>query len=64
LGYLGTVPSNVWGQFYNAIPIIGGKDVATIIARIFTITYFLFFILMPIYSSKDTTKPVPKRVRM
>ena len=64
LGYLGTVPSNVWGQFYNAIPIIGGKDVATIIARIFTVTYFLFFILMPIYSKKDITKSVPKRVRM
>ena len=64
LGYLGTVPSNVWGQFYNAIPIIGGKDVATIIARIFTVTYFLFFILMPIYSKKDITKSVPKRLRM
>ena len=62
LGYLGTVPLNVWGQFSNAIPIIGGVDKATVIARIFTITYFLFFALMPYYSQKDKTKPVPSRV--
>ncbi|MSQ80753.1 MAG: cytochrome bc complex cytochrome b subunit [Candidatus Methylopumilus sp.] len=62
LGYLGTVPLNVWGQFSNAIPIIGGVDKAIVIARIFTITYFLFFALMPYYSQKDKTKPVPSRV--
>jgi len=62
LGYLGTVPSNVWGQFSNAIPLIGGVDKATVVARIFTITYFLFFALMPYYSKKDKTKPVPSRV--
>jgi ubiquinol-cytochrome c reductase cytochrome b subunit len=56
LGYLGTVPSNVWGQFPSALPIIGGGDIATFAARIFTIIYFLFFILMPIYSKKDKTK--------
>ena len=62
LGYLGTVPSNVWGQFSNAIPLIGGVDKATVVARIFTVTYFLFFLLMPYYSQKDKTKPVPSRV--
>jgi ubiquinol-cytochrome c reductase cytochrome b subunit len=62
LGYLGTVPSNVWGQFSNAIPLIGGVDKATVVARIFTITYFLFFVLMPYYSKKDKTKPVPSRL--
>lgn len=62
LGYLGTVPSTVWGQFSNAIPLIGGVDKATVVARIFTITYFLFFVLMPYYSKKDKTKPVPSRV--
>jgi len=62
LGYLGTVPSNVWGQFSNSIPVIGGVDKATVVARIFTITYFLFFALMPYYSKKDKTKPVPTRV--
>ncbi|MEY3839122.1 MAG: cytochrome b, partial [Pseudomonadota bacterium] len=43
LGYLGTEPSNVWGQFSNTIPLIGGIDKATVVARIFTVTYFLFF---------------------
>jgi len=62
LGYLGTVPSNVWGQFNSILPIIGGTDIATVVARIFTVIYFAFFFLMPIYSKKDKTKPVPKRV--
>jgi len=62
LGYLGTKPSNVWGVFDASTLIVGGADRATIVARIFTITYFLFFILMPWYSKKDKTKPVPERV--
>lgn len=62
LGYLGTKPSNVWGVFDAGTWIVGGADRATIVARIFTITYFLFFILMPWYTKKDKTKPVPERV--
>ena len=62
LGYLGTVPSNVWGQFAVSMPIIGGADRATVVARLFTVIYFAFFILMPWYSAKDKTKPVPERV--
>jgi ubiquinol-cytochrome c reductase cytochrome b subunit len=62
LGYLGTKPSNVWGVFDASTWIVGGADRATIVARIFTITYFLFFILMPWYTKKDKTKPVPERV--
>ena len=64
LGYLGTVPSNIWGQFSSVIPLIGGTDIATIVARIFTVLYFAFFLLMPFYSKKDKTKPVPKMVTM
>ena len=64
LGYLGTVPSNVWGQFPAYFPIVGGGDIATFVARIFTAIYFSFFIFMPIYSKKDKTKPVPTRVTM
>ena len=64
LCYLGTVPSNIWGQFSSVIPLIGGTDIATIVARIFTVLYFAFFLLMPFYSKKDKTKPVPKRVTM
>jgi len=59
LGYLGTVPSNVWGQFGTWM---GGADRATVVARFFTVVYFLFFILMPWYTKKDKTKPVPERV--
>jgi len=34
----------------------------TVLAQIFTVLYFLFFLLMPIYSKIDKTKPVPERV--
>jgi ubiquinol-cytochrome c reductase cytochrome b subunit len=59
LGYLGTVPADVWGQFGAWM---GKADIATVVARIFSAIYFLFFILMPWYSKKDKTKPVPTRV--
>ena len=59
LGYLGTVPSNVWGQFGAWM---GGADRATVVARVFTVVYFLFFALMPWYTKKDKTKPVPERI--
>jgi ubiquinol-cytochrome c reductase cytochrome b subunit len=47
LAYLGTVAAT---------------PVATIFSRIFSVLYFLFFLLMPIYSKLDKTKPVPERV--
>jgi ubiquinol-cytochrome c reductase cytochrome b subunit len=62
LGYLGTEPSNVWGQFASSTPLIGGADRATIVARFFSLVYFSFFALMPWYTKKDKTKPVPERV--
>ncbi|MDH5502059.1 MAG: cytochrome b, partial [Gammaproteobacteria bacterium] len=34
----------------------------TILSRVFSAIYFAFFILMPYYSSIETTKPVPTRV--
>jgi ubiquinol-cytochrome c reductase cytochrome b subunit len=34
----------------------------TMAARIFTVVYFAYFLLMPWYSSIDKTKPVPTRV--
>ncbi len=34
----------------------------TMLAQVFTIIYFAFFFLMPIYSKLDPTKPVPERV--
>jgi ubiquinol-cytochrome c reductase cytochrome b subunit len=62
LGYLGTEPSNVWGQFDAGTIIVGGADRATVVARIFSLVYFAFFVLMPWYSKKDKTKKVPERV--
>ena len=49
LGYLGTQP---------ATPAL------TMIARVFTVIYFAFFLLMPVYSRWEKTKPEPKRVKM
>jgi ubiquinol-cytochrome c reductase cytochrome b subunit len=36
----------------------------TFLAQITTVIYFAFFLLMPIYSKLDSTKPVPERVTM
>jgi ubiquinol-cytochrome c reductase cytochrome b subunit len=63
LGYLGVVPVTIWGQFAPGLWLLGGADVATVIARVLTLVYFLFFLLMPWYSARDKTKPVPDRVR-
>lgn len=62
LGYLGTEPSNVWGQFGSDALLVGGKDRATVVAQLFTFVYFAFFALMPWYTKIDKTKPVPERV--
>jgi ubiquinol-cytochrome c reductase cytochrome b subunit len=37
-------------------------EIYTLMAQIGTIYYFAFFLLMPIYSKLDRTKPVPERV--
>ena len=47
LGYLGATPAT---------------ETATLLARIFTVLYFLFFLLMPIYTSLETCKQPPERV--
>ncbi|MGD8908644.1 MAG: cytochrome b N-terminal domain-containing protein [Chromatiales bacterium] len=47
LGFLGTQPTT---------------ELYTVLAQIGTIYYFAFFLLMPIYSKLDKTKPVPERV--
>ncbi len=59
LGYLGTEPTNVWGQFGSWL---GNADRATVVARIGTVVYFLFFVLMPWYTRIDKTSPEPERV--
>ena len=47
LGYLGTQPAS---------------GVYVTLARLFSVLYFAFFLLMPWYSAIDPTKPVPDRV--
>jgi ubiquinol-cytochrome c reductase cytochrome b subunit len=47
LGYLGTQPAT---------------GLYTLLAQIFSVLYFAFFFLMPIYTSFDKDKPVPHRV--
>ena len=40
----------------------GTDPVETIIGRVLTFLYFMFFITMPIWTKVDKTKPVPERV--
>jgi ubiquinol-cytochrome c reductase cytochrome b subunit len=47
LGYLGLVPVS---------------DTYTALSRIFSLGYFGFFVLMPLYTGWEKTKPVPSRV--
>ena len=49
LGYLGVLPPT---------------PARTAVAQVFTVVYFLFFLLMPIYTKLDKTRPVPDRVTM
>ena len=64
LGYLGVKPTTVWGQFGFDALFLDTRDRATWMARLCTVIYFAFFILMPWYTAKDKVKPVPDRVTM
>ncbi len=62
LGYLGTEPTTVWGRFEFDAFFLDTNEIATWVARLGTVLYFLFFILMPWYTARDAVKPVPERV--
>ncbi|HWH38250.1 MAG TPA: cytochrome bc complex cytochrome b subunit [Usitatibacter sp.] len=62
LGYLGVEPTTVWGAFPNGAPVVGGDYVALWAARVLTIIYFAFFLLMPWYTANDREKAEPQRV--
>ena len=64
LGYLGTEPTTVWGQFGFDAFFLDTKDVATWVARVCTVVYFAFFLLMPWYTARDRVLPVPERVSL
>ncbi len=52
--------SFIWLGKIGAGP--GTDPVETIIGRVLTFLYFMFFITMPIWTKVDKTKPVPERV--
>ena len=62
LGYLGTEPTTVWGQLGFDAFFLDTKEIATWVARVCTVIYFLFFFLMPWYTARDAARPVPERV--
>jgi ubiquinol-cytochrome c reductase cytochrome b subunit len=62
LGYLGVEPTTVWGELPRALPLFGGDYVALWVARVLTVIYFLFFLLMPWYTANDREKAEPQRV--
>ncbi|HSW84202.1 MAG TPA: cytochrome bc complex cytochrome b subunit [Usitatibacter sp.] len=62
LGYLGVEPTTVWGEFSKGLPIVGGDYIALWVARVLTVIYFLFFLLMPWYTANDNERPEPARV--
>ncbi|HEY1137522.1 MAG TPA: cytochrome bc complex cytochrome b subunit [Xanthomonadaceae bacterium] len=59
---IGLAISFVWLGKIGAGP--GTDPVETIVGRILTVFYFLFFLTMPIWTRIDKTKPVPERVTM
>jgi len=55
LGWLGTQPTDFLGK-------LGSTDTAVILARLFTLVYFLFFFLMPWYTRIDSHLTEPERL--
>ena len=68
--YRGTLYKAALGIFVASFLILGYLGVVpltparTVIAQLCTVLYFLFFLLMPIYTKLDKTRPVPDRVTM
>ena len=57
LGWLGVQPTDFLGKFPGS-----SVEMATVLARIFTVSYFAFFVLMPWYTAIDRELPEPERV--
>ena len=66
--YRGPIYKIMLGLFVAAFVMLGylgtqaPTDTKTMFAQLGTAVYFAFFLLMPIYSKIDPTKPVPERV--
>jgi ubiquinol-cytochrome c reductase cytochrome b subunit len=46
----------------GVLGVLPAEGIYVLLARIFGLLYFGFFILMPYYTKIDKTKPVPDRV--
>jgi len=66
--YKGPITKMMIGMFvivFIALGVLGTlppSPLLTVLAQVGTVLYFAFFLLMPIYSKIDKTKPVPERV--
>jgi ubiquinol-cytochrome c reductase cytochrome b subunit len=64
-GWMYKTALSVFVVTFLALLLLGlapAEGVYVTLARIFSVLYFAFFLLMPIYTAKDKTKPVPERV--
>lgn len=68
--YRGILTKIALALFTVAFVILGylglqaGSEMQKLVAQICTVIYFLFFLLMPVYTKIDAVKPVPDRVTM
>jgi ubiquinol-cytochrome c reductase cytochrome b subunit len=66
--YKGVISRTALGLFALSFVVLGylGLQVptplSTVMARVFSLIYFAFFIFMPLYTRVDRTKPVPNRL--
>jgi len=66
--YKGPITKVMIGMFVVVFIVLGwlgtqaSTPVLTLLAQVCTFLYFAFFLLMPIWSKMDKTKPVPERV--
>jgi ubiquinol-cytochrome c reductase cytochrome b subunit len=66
--YRGWIYKSALGMFVITFLVLGklgtmpAEPIYVMIARVFSVLYFAFFLLMPYYTTIDKTKPVPERV--
>jgi len=64
-GWMSKTAIVVFALAFIMLSYLGGQpvtDLNTGLARVGSVIYFSFFLLMPIYTRMETTKPVPERV--
>jgi len=64
-GTLSKIALGIFAVSFIVLAYLGlqpASPIGTFLARVFTVLYFLFFLLMPIYTKLEATKPVPERV--